>query len=96
LKETAMTTTNQTGRVVFTGTADWWRIVSDRGEVVTGEPWKGDWERAAGVAGIDTDDTESWVCRVVEVDDRHAAIRPGDYACCQGIGSDVAFVRLEG
>jgi hypothetical protein len=89
-----MKTTNQTGRVVFTGTADWWRIVSDRNEVVTGEPWKGDWGRAADVAGIDEGDEESWVAVVTEVDDRHAVIRPGDYACCQGIGSDVAFVRL--
>jgi hypothetical protein len=89
-------TTNQTGRVAFTGTADWWRIVSDRGEVVTGEPWEGDWERAADVADLDLDDEESWVCRVTEVDDRHTAIRPGDYVCCQGIGSDVDFVRLGG
>jgi hypothetical protein len=90
-----MKATNQTDRVAFTGTAEWWRIVSGSGEVVcTEDAFTDEWERAADVAGIDTDDTESWVCRVVEVDDRHAAIRPGDYACCQGIGSDVAFVRL--
>lgn len=88
-----MTTEKLTG-VVKLCSADWWRIVSDRGEVVTGESFQGNYERAAFIAGIDLDDPESWVAVVTAVDDRHNAIRPGDYVCCQGIGSDVAFVRL--
>ncbi len=87
-----MTAKTQTGRVVFTGTYQWWEIVGD--EIATGEPWEGRWEAAAEVAGLDLTDEEAWVVRVEEVADRHTAIRVGDYACCQGYGSDVEFVRL--
>ena len=87
--------TTTTGRVVFTGTADWFRIVADNGEIVTGDAWIGaNCDRAALVAELDTEDAESWVAPVTEVDARHTAIQVGDYACCQGIGADVVFVRL--
>lgn len=82
-------------RVVFTATADWWQIRG--GDFTLADAWQGaDCERAADVAGIDTDDSEAWVCLIEEVDEEHTAIRAGDYACCQGIGDDVVFVRLEG
>ena len=85
--------TTQADRVVFTETAEWWQI---RGADFTlADAWQGaDCERAAAVAGIDTDDSESWTCRVKQVDEEHSAIRVGDYLCCQGIGGDVVFVRL--
>lgn len=80
--------------VVYTATRDWYQIVDRSGELVLGEPWEGEWERAAEIAEIDVDDGESWVCRVEEIADRHSAIHVGDYCCCQGIGADMVFVRL--
>ena len=88
-----MTATTKTDRVVFTATAEWWQIRG--GDFTLADAWQGaDCERAAGVAEIDTDDTESWVCQIEAVDEEHTAIRAGDYVCCQGIGDDVVFVRL--
>lgn len=81
------------GKVVFTGTEDWWEIVS-QGEIEVSDAWPAGWERAADAADLNTDDEESWVCRVGKVDARHTAIQPGDYVCCQGYGSDVVFVRI--
>lgn len=83
-----------TGKVVFTGTNEWWQIVNGSEEITTGEPFCGDWEEAAEIAETNTDDGESWVCVVESVDDRHSAIKIGDYACCDGNGCDVVFVRL--
>lgn len=92
----ATTTKTETSRVVFTASWAWWEIVSRDGEVVTDDEscWTGRWEDAASIAETNIDDSESWVVQVTEVADRHPAIRPGDYACCDGYGSDVVFVRL--
>lgn len=91
-----MTTTNKASRVVFTGTREWWEIVGRDEEVVAAdECFPAGWQRAAELAEIDVDDPESWISQVTEVAERHSAIKVGDYACCQGIGSDVIFVRLE-
>ena len=80
------------GRCVFTGTADWWQIVSQRGEIeLDDDGWN---DTAAIVAELNCDCEESWVSKVTEVDPRHTAIRVGDYACSDGIGDDVIFVRL--
>lgn len=86
--------TEATGRVVFEATHDWWQIVCRREEIETGQTWSGRWGEAAGVADIDPDDPESWVEQVTSVAERHEAIQVGDYVCCQGVGSDVRFVRL--
>lgn len=80
-------------QVVFTGSADWWQIVSQREEVEIDDGCTGDWEPAAAEAGTNLDCEESWVARVTHVDDRHTAIKVGDYVCCDGIGSEVVFVR---
>ncbi len=89
-------TTTETSRVVFTASWAWWEIVSRDEEIVTDDEnaCTGRWEEAASLAGTNIDYDDSWVVRVTEVDDRHSAIRPGDYACCDGHGSDVVFVRL--
>ena len=90
-----MSTTIETSRVVFTASWEWWEIVSRDEEIVTEEDaWTGRWEDAAAIAGTNIDYDDSWVVQVTEVADRHPAIRPGDYACCDGYGSDVVFVRL--
>jgi len=91
-----MSTTIETSRVVFTASWEWWEIVSRDEEIVTDDEsvWTGRWEEAASLAGTNIQDYESWVVQVTEVADRHPAIRPGDYACCDGYGSDVVFVRL--
>lgn len=88
------TKTKQGGRVVFTATHDWWEIVSRDEEIATGDAWPAGYEAAAAIAGTNLDDEESWVCRVVGDTGRHAAIKAGDYVCCDGYGSDVVFVRL--
>ena len=88
-----MGATTEAGRVVFTATADWWQIRGDDfalAEILN----DGAEARAADVAGIDLGDSESWVCRIESVSEDHTAIRAGDYACCQGVGDDVIFVRL--
>lgn len=83
-----------TGKVVFTGTSDWWQIVS-QGEIEIGDGcWDANAERAAAIAEIDVDCEESWVARVTEVNERHTGLRVGDYACSSGIGDDVIFVRM--
>lgn len=83
------------GKVVFTGTSDWWQIVNGNDEIVCdAEPFTGEWEQAAELAEINVDDDESWVSVVTHVDERHTAIKVGDYACCDGYGCDVIFVRL--
>lgn len=82
-------------RVVFTGTHGWYEIVERDGELaLSEETFPAGWEAAAEAAGVNVDDGESWVALVEEVAERHGAIRPGDYACCDGHGCDVAFVRL--
>ncbi len=83
------------GKVVFTGTASWWEIVTDRSEIVCeSDTFTGEWRAAAEVAEIDVDDTESWVAVVTDAVNRHPAVKVGDYACCGGPGCDVIFVRL--
>lgn len=86
--------TKTAGKVVFTGTWQWWEIVSQYEIETTESYWSANAERAAGIAGTDAGDDESWVCRVIGDTGRHTAIREGDYACCRGYGSDVVFVRL--
>lgn len=81
-------------RRVFTGTYDWFQIVERRKEIVLADGTPPGWEESAEAAEIDPDDPESWVAEVKSVDERHSAIRPGDHVCCQGIGSDVIFVRF--
>lgn len=86
-----MTTTK--GEVVYTATNDWWQIRSD--DFTLSDAWESaDCERAAEVAGINTDDDESWACRIEAVGDERIAIKVGDYVCSQGIGDEVIFVRL--
>lgn len=86
--------TDTRGKVVFTGTSEWWQIVS-RNEITTDEGcWNVDSEVAANLAELNLEDAECWVARVTDVSERHSAIKVGDYVCCQGIGSDVVFVRL--
>ena len=86
---------NPIERVVYTGTSDWWQIVTDNGEIETDEGgWGDDEERAAELAGINTDYDDSWICRVTAVEPHHSAIRVGDYVCSDGYGADVIFVRL--
>lgn len=90
-----MATTTKTAKTVFTADASWWDIVQTQGGIeLEAEGWKGDWETAADEADIDIDDPESWVVRVAGVDEQHDAIKIGDYACCQGYGDDVIFVRV--
>jgi hypothetical protein len=80
--------------IVYTATHHWYEIVSARGEVVLDEGhWDDEAIRAARIAGIKIDDADSWVCRVVGDTGRHTAIRAGDYACSDGYGCDVIFVR---
>lgn len=81
-------------KVIFTGTADWWQIVSKEEIKIDEGNWGGDYEAAFEAAELNADDDESWVACVTEVSDRHSAIKVGDYVCCQGIGDVVIFVRL--
>lgn len=89
-------TATKTGRVVFTGTWDWWQIVSrDEIDLDDSGTYDRDHEAAGELAELNQDDEESWVARVTAVDERHSAIRVGDYAVApNGIGGDVVFVRL--
>lgn len=92
-----METATRQGKVVFTGTWDWWQIVSRDGEIEisNGGEYTADHQTAGAIANLNEDDEESWVARVTEVAERHSAIRVGDYAVApNGIGGDVVFVRL--
>lgn len=86
--------TDTRGKVVFTGTSDWWRIIEGSEIALHTDAWMDDSEIAANLADLNLEDPECWVARVLTVAPRHAAIKPGDYACCQGVGADVTFVRL--
>ena len=92
----ATATKSKTGRIVFTGTWDWWQIVCrDEVEISGGDEYTVDHQAAGEIAGLNLDDEESWVAAVTEVAERHSAIRVGDYAVApNGIGGDVVFVRL--
>jgi len=84
-------------KVVFEGSADWWEVVRRDGEVVVSDDWPADWgtqDAVAKIAGVDLDDPEAWVAEVLDVDRRHEVLQRGDYACSQGVGSPVYFVRL--
>jgi hypothetical protein len=89
-------------KIIYRGSSSWWGIVGsvpidwdDKPQIaLTDFNDSESWNRAAAVAGLDTDDEECWVQIVTHVDDRHSAIWVGDFACCQGIGCDVVFVRL--
>lgn len=96
-----MTSETIADRVVKTCTHGWYEIVRRDAELVLSEEWPSDEivSRAAAVAKSEDatllDDCEEfWVARVEEVAERHSAIRVGDYAVCEGHGSDVYFVRL--
>ena len=89
-----MSTTEQ-GKVVFTGTSDWWQIVSENEIEIDDGNFDAAAEQAAEIAGTNIDDAESWVAQVTDVAERHSAIKIGDYACCDGYGCDVFFVRLQ-
>lgn len=74
---------------VFTCDNSWWQLRGDDFQLA--DDFDAD---AAAFVGINTDDCESWACRVLSVDPEHQpAILPGDIAVCQGIGDDVVFVR---
>ena len=89
-----MILTTSMPQVVFTATADWVETALDCGELeISYDTFPRGWEAAAKAAGIDADDPDVWVAEVAYVDDRLRAIRPGDFACCRGIGSNVDFVR---
>jgi hypothetical protein len=82
--------------IVFTGTYAWLRVVERAGELELSKRQPPGWEEAALTAGLDASDPESWVARVEAVAPWHSAIKPGDFACCQGVGSDVVFTREGG
>lgn len=88
--------TTKNARVVFTGTWDWWQIVSrDEIEISDDGSYTAEHQAAGQAAELNEDDDESWVAQVTEVAERHSAIRVGDYAVApNGIGGDVVFVRL--
>ncbi len=78
-------------RVVFAATFDWWTIRKDDFEV-NRESWT---DEGAAAAGIDLNDEESWGGTLVSADAAHTVLRLGDQVYCQGVGSDVVFVREE-
>lgn len=82
--------------VVFKADYRWWESINKLCEIEIDDAPEIDAsaKEAASVAGIDLDDGDAWISTVVDIADRHSAIRPGDYCCCHGFEGDVVFVRM--